>query len=97
MIVVHVNRALGTQLPLHDGDTVKVLDGQLFVIAELSGELVRSLIEHHLAGAALQAAIGREIQRPVETPYKRLALVPSRVLSAAQKEAHARARRARKS
>jgi hypothetical protein len=94
MIVVHVNRALGTQLPLHDGDTVKVLDGQLFVIAELSGELVRSLIEHHLAGVALQAAIGREVRQSTPTPYRKaLAWLP---FSAVQRAQHARKRKERR-
>jgi hypothetical protein len=87
MILSHVSRVFGVRLPIHDNDLIVVLDNAVSCrpVAELEGELLLQIIQHHLTGLALQATLAQR---------KPLALVP---FSAAQREAHARARRARKS
>ena len=52
-----VFRRSGWQWPLYSNDAVRVYDPARRLIAELSGALVAALLEHHLAGAALQAQV----------------------------------------
>lgn len=71
MIFTHYSRVFGVQLPIQDGDTIRVVDASYQEIAVLDGMLVRQILEHHLAAVALQHALGVEVHRPIETPYRR--------------------------
>ena len=92
--LVHVCRSEGLQLPIADHDCIKVVDAMCYEIVLLDGALLRQLVEHHLAGVALQQALAVGVQRPVESPYRRpLARL---ALDRAQQAQRALARRSRK-
>lgn len=92
--ITHECRVWGMQLPIAENDTIRVTDHQRYEIAVLDGTFLRQLLEHHLAGVALQQALATEVQRPVATPYRRQ-LVRA-VLARETKEMRAVQRRSRK-
>jgi hypothetical protein len=71
MLSLHISfRALGLRWPLRDQDDVEVWTSDHILVATVSGELIRNLVQHHLAAAML----GREMDACIRKP---LAILPS--------------------
>lgn len=57
------HRGHGLQLPLRANDEVRLMDQRNEIIGSLTGETLRVLIVHHLAGARLIRTINKDLER----------------------------------
>jgi hypothetical protein len=87
MLALHINfRTLGLRWPLRDQDDVEVWTSDHILVATLSGELIRNLVQHHLAAAML----GREMDACIRKPP---AILPVRRVERERRRLQRRSRR----
>lgn len=74
IFVQHQSRTFGMQIPIYETDMIRVYTPSRHEIAALSGAIVLRLIEHYLAGVALEHAIAHSVTDGLQlppTPYRR--------------------------
>jgi len=88
-IALHVNfRGHGLRWPLKDDYEVEVWTTGHELLATLPGRVIRHLVEHHLAGAALQGEIVSRVRKPQ-------AMLPAKGFGRDQRRAFRKQRRSR--
>lgn len=92
LVSLHVNfRNLGVRWPLRDDHDIEVWTNQSQLIATLSGQLIRHLVELHLGTAALQGEIQALVRKPP------VPLLPIRTIIGAERRQREELRKQRRS